>query len=78
MLDTKIVNARIIDGSGRAAVPADVGILGWKIAAIGDLRETAAEDLAAMGAIKDALDPLHILNDQKAYIQGGPDHAETV
>ena len=42
------------------------------------LRETAAEDLAAMGAIKDALDQLHILNDQKAYIQGGPDHAETV
>ena len=42
------------------------------------LRETAAEDLAAMGAIKDALDPLHILNDQKAYIQGGTDHAETV
>lgn len=42
MLDTKIVNARVIDGSGRAAVPADVGILGGKIAAIGDLRETAA------------------------------------
>ena len=42
------------------------------------LRETAAADLAAMGAIKDALDPLHILNDQKAYIQGGTDHAETV
>ena len=42
MLDTKIVSARVIDGSGRAAVPADVGILGGKIAAIGDLRETAA------------------------------------
>ena len=42
------------------------------------LRETAAENLAAMNAIKDALDPLHILNDQKAYIQGGTDHAETV
>ena len=33
------------------------------------LRETAAENLAAMNAIKDALDPLHILNDQKSYIK---------
>lgn len=50
MLDTKIVNARVIDGSGRAAVPADVGILGGKIAAIGDLRETAAgETIDARG-----------------------------
>lgn len=40
------------------------------------LRETAAENLAAMNAIKDALDPLHILNDQKSYIKGGADHAE--
>ena len=42
MLDTKIVNARVIDGGGRAAYSADVGILAGKIAAIGDLRETAA------------------------------------
>lgn len=41
------------------------------------LRETAAENLAAMNAIKDALDPLHILNDQKSYIRGGADHAES-
>ena len=40
------------------------------------LRETAAENLAAMNAIKDALDPLHILNDQKSYIKGDTDHAE--
>ena len=40
------------------------------------LRETAEENLAAMNAIKDALDPLHILNDQKSYIKGGADHAE--
>ena len=32
------------------------------------LRETASENLAAMNAVKDALDPLHILNDQKSYI----------
>ena len=41
------------------------------------LRETEAENLAAMNAIKDALDPLHILNDQKSYIRGGADHAES-
>ncbi len=34
------------------------------------LRETAAENLAVMNSIKDALDPLHILNDQKSYIRG--------
>ncbi len=32
------------------------------------LRETAAENLAVMNSIKDALDPLHILNDGKSYI----------
>ena len=52
MLDTKIVNARVIDGSGRAADSADVGILGGKIAAIGDLRETAAgEYIDAWGRV---------------------------
>jgi len=30
-----------------------------------------------MNKIKDALDPLHILNDQKTYI-GGQDYAEPV
>ena len=50
MLDTKIVNARVIDGGGGAAVPVDVGILGGKIAAIGDLKETAAgETIDARG-----------------------------
>lgn len=41
------------------------------------LREAAGENLAVMNRIKDALDPLHILNDQKSYI-GGQNHAETV
>lgn len=41
------------------------------------LRETAGENLAVMNRIKDALDPLHILNDQKSYI-GGKNHAEPV
>ena len=34
------------------------------------LRETPVENLAVMNSIKDALDPLHILNDQKSYITG--------
>lgn len=32
------------------------------------LRETRRENLAVMNRIKDALDPLHILNDKKSYI----------
>jgi glycolate oxidase len=35
------------------------------------LCETAKENLRVMNEIKDALDPLHILNDQKSYITGG-------
>ncbi|MFR5865256.1 MAG: FAD-linked oxidase C-terminal domain-containing protein [Acutalibacteraceae bacterium] len=35
------------------------------------LRETAKENIAAMNRIKDALDPKHILNDQKSYISEG-------
>lgn len=35
------------------------------------LRETAKENLLVMNAIKDALDPLHILNNKKSYITGG-------
>jgi glycolate oxidase len=35
------------------------------------LRETAKENLRVMNEIKDALDPLHILNDKKSYITGG-------
>ncbi len=41
------------------------------------LRESAKENLIVMNQIKDALDPLHILNDQKSYI-GGQNHAELV
>lgn len=40
------------------------------------LRETHWENLRAMNQIKDALDPLHILNDKKSYLAGGQD--ETV
>ena len=37
------------------------------------LRETYWENLRAMNQIKDALDPLHILNDKKSYLVGGQD-----
>ena len=37
------------------------------------LRETHWENLRAMNLIKDALDPLHILNDKKSYLVGGQD-----
>ncbi len=37
------------------------------------LRETKPENLLLMNQIKNALDPLHILNDQKSYITGGKD-----
>lgn len=37
------------------------------------LRETHWENLRAMNQIKDALDPLHILNDRKSYLVGGQD-----
>lgn len=37
------------------------------------LSETAKENLNVMNNIKNALDPLHILNDKKSYILGGQD-----
>ena len=37
------------------------------------LRETHWENLRAMNQIKDAMDPLHILNDKKSYLVGGQD-----
>ncbi len=37
------------------------------------LRETPRRNLHVMNRIKDALDPLHILNDKKSYIWGGQD-----
>ena len=41
------------------------------------LRQTPAENLAVMNAVKDTLDPLHILNDQKSYITEETDHAKS-
>ncbi len=39
MFDLKILNGRIVDGSGQAAYAGDIGIVGDRIAAIGDLRD---------------------------------------
>ena len=39
------------------------------------LHETPKENLMVMNSIKDALDPLHILNDKKSYILTQPDEA---
>ena len=41
------------------------------------LQESDQENLAVINRIKDALAPLHILNDQKSYIRGH-DYAEPV
>lgn len=38
------------------------------------LRETRRENLAVMNSIKDALAPLHILNDRKSYILSGENY----
>lgn len=42
------------------------------------LRQTQPEVLTAMNQIKNALDPKHILNDQKSYVKGETNHAATV
>ena len=45
MLDCKIMNAQVIDGSGKPAFRADVGLREGRIAALGDLRETRAGEV---------------------------------
>ncbi len=42
------------------------------------LRETPKENLLVMNQIKNALDPRHILNDQKSYITGGNQNEEVI
>ena len=42
------------------------------------LRQTQPEVLTAMNQIKNALDPKHVLNDQKSYVKGETNHAATV
>ena len=42
------------------------------------LRETPKENIMVMNQIKDALDPRHILNNQKSYITGGTKDEKTI
>ena len=44
MLDIKIINAKIIDGTGAPAFDGEVGIVGDKITKIGDLSNEEAKD----------------------------------
>jgi N-acyl-D-aspartate/D-glutamate deacylase len=51
MLDLKIKNGWIVDGSGRDRVRGDVGVRGGRIVAVGEVAEAAAETLDADGLI---------------------------
>ena len=68
-------------GQRRGADQRGVGVLGGDGLAdggIGCVRQTQPEVLTAMNQIKNALDPKHILNDQKSYVKGEKNHATTV
>lgn len=51
MLDLKIINGSVIDGTGAPAFSADIGIRGGRIVAIGKVDEAAKETLDATGKI---------------------------
>jgi N-acyl-D-aspartate/D-glutamate deacylase len=51
MLDTKIINGQVIDGSGKPAFAADIGIRDGRIVAIGKVDEAARETIDAKGKI---------------------------
>ena len=47
--DLVIRNGRVVDGSGGAPYPADIGIVGDRIACVGRIRESGAEEIDAEG-----------------------------
>lgn len=51
MLDLKIANRTIVDGSGRPGFQGDVGVRGGRIVAIGEVTEDARDTLDASGRI---------------------------
>jgi N-acyl-D-aspartate/D-glutamate deacylase len=51
MLDTKIINALIVDGTGQPAYRGDVGIRNGCIAALGSIQESATETIDARGRV---------------------------
>ncbi len=44
MFDLKIINGQVADGSGSKCFPADIGITGDRIAAVGDLKDASAAE----------------------------------
>lgn len=51
MLDTKIINGRIVDGTGSAAYQGEVGIRDGRIVAVGKVDEAARETIDAGGMV---------------------------
>jgi N-acyl-D-aspartate/D-glutamate deacylase len=51
MLDLKIINGTVVDGSGRPGIRADVGVRHGRIVAVGEVSEEAHETVDAMDRI---------------------------
>ncbi|MCG8493841.1 MAG: amidohydrolase family protein [Sneathiellales bacterium] len=51
MLDLKIINAQIVDGTGAPAYRGEIGVKDGRIAAVGNVSEEAAEILDAEGRV---------------------------
>src|ERR1700677_1671941 len=51
MLDVKIINGIVVDGSGRPGIRADVGVRQGRVVAVGEMDEEARETIDAMGRI---------------------------
>ncbi len=75
--DLKLQGGRVVDGSGAPAVPADVGIQGDRIVAVGDLRGvTAARQLDCAGKI---ITPGFIdIHSHSDWLLPGVDHGSLV
>ncbi len=65
MFDLKIINGRIVDGSGKMAYPGDVGVVGDRIVAIGNLKhcESAATIDAGGNVIAPGFIDMHTHSD---------------
>lgn len=78
MLDFKIVNGRVLDGTGAPAFRADVGICGEKVSEIGDLsRAEAADSFDAAGCyVTPGFVDVHSHSDAYLLIEPGA-HSKT-